>query len=41
MWVGGFENVASEWISGGYKESADEISLYCAKYLPNLLREGM
>jgi len=36
MWCGGFEMVASNWVSNGMKESIDEISKYCVMYLPNL-----
>jgi AcrR family transcriptional regulator len=39
MWCGGFENVASNWVNNGMKESIEEISSYCIKYLPHLVKE--
>ena len=39
MWCGGFENVASNWVNNGIKESVEEISSYCVKYLPHLVKE--
>ena len=38
MWCGGFENVCSNWINNGMQESVEEISEYCLKYLPHLLK---
>lgn len=34
IWCGGFENIVAWWLSGGMKETPEEMAEYCERYLP-------